>query len=553
MMRIWFKPNMKVVKMPPQRAPVDLGTIVQRFSQLDSRMFRKCYTYGPDIDRRTCIWSAGGRYSWSDLSSGITWVAVHGVDQICVVIRKMPLDPARMDDNLKRASLFTVLVHFLKTVVADMGDQVNWTPYAEIELPVNLEGQEKYGLLLCPLCYMNNLMYHKPHFTSDQFPKLKGVHLDQLTWVQAELPFKQNSWQFAQNFEKIYEKQLQDWFNKKVVTDFLPQSEDRIEDDQSKKADMSSERESETAYTFHDGENFESEYTPIDRVLEEESDDVALSIAFAKQLQGKNIGRTIFERPSKKDSVEEVGRENTRKEGQRFRFCGGRGSENTRKGAKWKGKDLASATEEVAASRRSRIINNVYGGTNSYESGYNLALWRVEANNFLVNEVCKFISLDDIIIIQCSGHYASLKDCRFYKGCECVSDNYVRVAAYLYTNAWRTHFDKHSHRAMLDPTFSMRAIQGSHDLSAYTTHIKDIHYERINVVFVPVLLDAHWWCAAFSVNICEIMVIDSWNTINAASTHEFVLHKLQRDELSFQKLAAQQTSFYRYAKMEAYI
>ncbi|KAL6555065.1 hypothetical protein OROGR_006323 [Orobanche gracilis] len=397
--------------------------------------------------------------------------------------------------------------------------QVNWTPYAELELPVNLEGQEKYGLLLCPLCYMKNLVYHKPHFTPDQFPKLKGVHLDQLTWVQAELPFKQNSGQFAQNFEKIYEKQLQDWFNKKVVTNFLPQSEDRIEDDQSKKADMSSERESETAYTFHDGENFESEYTPIDRVLEEESDD-------------KNIGRTIFERPSKKDSVEEGGRENPRKgakrKGRDFDSVEEGGSENTRKGAKWKGKDLASATEEVAASRRSRIINTVYGGTNSYESGCNLALWRAEANNSLVNEVCKFISLvkDDIIIIQCSGHYASLKDCRFYKGCECVSDNYVRVAAYLYTNAWRTHFDKHSHRDMLDPTFSMRAIQGSHDLSAYTTHIKDIHYERINVVFVPVLLDAHWWCATFSVSICEIMVIDSWNTINAASTHEFVLHKL---------------------------
>lgn len=112
---------------------------------------------------------------------------------------------------------------------------MNWTPYAKLELSVNLKGQEKYGLLLCPLCYMNNLVYHKPHFTPDQFPKLKGVQLDQLTWVQVSLPFKQNSGQFAQNFEKIYEKKLQDWFNKKLVTDFLPQSEDRdvsFEDDQ---------------------------------------------------------------------------------------------------------------------------------------------------------------------------------------------------------------------------------------------------------------------------------------------------------------------------------
>ncbi|KAL6508773.1 Polyamine N-acetyltransferase 1 [Orobanche hederae] len=156
MMRIWFKPEItsdssqeKKIKLrrvfspnsgfsarsiaeyerrrnAPPRAPVDLGTIVQRIRQLESKMFRKCYTYGPNIDQRTCIWSAGGRYSWSDLSSGITWVAVHGVDQICVVIRKIPPDPARMDDSLKRAlhvnKEFTVLIQFLKTVVADMGD-----------------------------------------------------------------------------------------------------------------------------------------------------------------------------------------------------------------------------------------------------------------------------------------------------------------------------------------------------------------------------------------------------------------------------------------------
>ncbi|KAL6508739.1 hypothetical protein OROHE_021298 [Orobanche hederae] len=151
MMRIWFKPEItsdssqeKKIKLrrffspntgfsarsiaeyerrrnAPPRARVDLGTIVQRIRQLESKMFRKCYTYGPNIDQRTCIWSAGGRYS-CHLSSGITWVAVHGVDQICVVIRKIPPDPARMDDSLKRASLFTVLIQFLKTVVADMGD-----------------------------------------------------------------------------------------------------------------------------------------------------------------------------------------------------------------------------------------------------------------------------------------------------------------------------------------------------------------------------------------------------------------------------------------------
>lgn len=90
--------------------------------------------------------------------------------------------------------------------------------------------------------------------------------------------------------------------------------------------------------------------------------------------------------------------------------------------------NLASATEKGPVSQRrpTRVINNVYENTSSYENGHNVAHWRKDTKNSLVNKVCKFMSSldrDDTVILRCSGHFATLKDCRFYQDGECVSDN----------------------------------------------------------------------------------------------------------------------------------
>ena len=45
-------------------------------------------------------------------------------------------------------------------------------------------------------------------------------------------------------------------------------------------------------------------------------------------------------------------------------------------------------------------------------------------------------------------------------------------------------------------------------------------------MFVPVLEDEHWWCAAFSINREEVLVIDSMETSKAADVHHLTLIKL---------------------------
>lgn len=54
-------------------------------------------------------------------------------------------------------------------------------------------------------------------------------------------------------------------------------------------------------------------------------------------------------------------------------------------------------------------------------------------------------------------------------------------------------------------------------------------------MFVPVLEADHWWCAAFSINREEVLVIDSMETNAAADVHHLTLIKLvSKDPLPFQ-------------------
>uniref|UniRef100_A0A803MFI0 Ubiquitin-like protease family profile domain-containing protein n=1 Tax=Chenopodium quinoa TaxID=63459 RepID=A0A803MFI0_CHEQI len=61
--------------------------------------------------------------------------------------------------------------------------------------------------------------------------------------------------------------------------------------------------------------------------------------------------------------------------------------------------------------------------------------------------------------------------------------HYVRAAAKMYTKEWSVQFTGHSQRVMLDPL--------------------------VAVVFVPVLIEEHWWCAAFHLKDEKIWLIDS--------------------------------------------
>ncbi|XP_057251629.1 uncharacterized protein LOC104884074 [Beta vulgaris subsp. vulgaris] len=141
----------------------------------------------------------------------------------------------------------------------------------------------------------------------------------------------------------------------------------------------------------------------------------------------------------------------------------------------------------------------------------------------------------DPIIIDVDGNFATLSCCRSLSQARGrLDDNYVRVAACLYVKVWGRRFGTRSRRLMLDPTFAIRVLQVEGDnwdsvdriIQSSIKNTPVASCLRISVVFVPVIEDGHWWCAAFSVNREEVMIIDSMETKEAAKLHHVSVEAL---------------------------
>ncbi|XP_021766544.1 uncharacterized protein LOC110731000 [Chenopodium quinoa] len=121
-----------------------------------------------------------------------------------------------------------------------------------------------------------------------------------------------------------------------------------------------------------------------------------------------------------------------------------------------------------------------------------------------------------------------------------VFDAYVSAASKLYEKVWAARYADRSKRFMLDPMFAMRVFQRREmviNTRVFTPQMDGVHPKRINVVFVPVLFEGHWWCVAFSVNREEILVIDSIQTSSASEVHSAnVDHLAYAMDLVFQSL-----------------
>ncbi|XP_021723352.1 uncharacterized protein LOC110690769 [Chenopodium quinoa] len=121
-----------------------------------------------------------------------------------------------------------------------------------------------------------------------------------------------------------------------------------------------------------------------------------------------------------------------------------------------------------------------------------------------------------------------------------VFDAYVSAAGKLYEKVWAARYADRSKRFMLDPMFAMRVFQRREmviNTRVFTPQMDGVRPKRINVVFVPVLFEGHWWCVAFSVNREEILVIDSIQTSSASEVHSAnVDHLAYAMDLVFQSL-----------------
>lgn len=92
-------------------------------------------------------------------------------------------------------------------------------PYKQYQLPAILKRQEKYKLLLSPICCMDSIVHHRPHLAPRQFEELAHLDLSKLTWQATNIVLKKNSGPFA---HKFFITELAQWNDGKLVTDFLP-------------------------------------------------------------------------------------------------------------------------------------------------------------------------------------------------------------------------------------------------------------------------------------------------------------------------------------------
>ncbi|XP_021771301.1 uncharacterized protein LOC110735416 [Chenopodium quinoa] len=141
-------------------------------------------------------------------------------------------------------------------------------------------------------------------------------------------------------------------------------------------------------------------------------------------------------------------------------------------------------------------------------------------------------------MLRCDGEVATLSMC---SGVALNRGQYVRVAGKLYEKVWAHRFKGRSRRFMLDPAFVIRVLKmkNSKELDrvtrVFSSQMFGLTPNLINVVFVPVVLNNHWWCVAFSLNQEEILKMDSIETSTAADLHWLHVKQLMKRSYKMMK------------------
>ncbi|KAL6578390.1 hypothetical protein OROMI_010718 [Orobanche minor] len=95
----------------------------------DMLPFRNSIYYGPGKEQRICIWSDGA-YSWTESTSGFTWIGVTGTDSTVVVSMSLDGDRVPLIEHACRRQLSVGTV--LGLAIVDMGVRADTsTPYTE--------------------------------------------------------------------------------------------------------------------------------------------------------------------------------------------------------------------------------------------------------------------------------------------------------------------------------------------------------------------------------------------------------------------------------------
>uniref|UniRef100_A0A803N6D3 Ubiquitin-like protease family profile domain-containing protein n=1 Tax=Chenopodium quinoa TaxID=63459 RepID=A0A803N6D3_CHEQI len=154
------------------------------------------------------------------------------------------------------------------------------------------------------------------------------------------------------------------------------------------------------------------------------------------------------------------------------------------------------------------------------------------------------VSGNEPTFFSCDGDYVKLTLCGHLIH---NFGEYVRVAGRVYEKVWERQFPDRSRQFMTDPAFAAHTntkkvkervnLEVIKLVKSYTHYMYLTGSTRINVIFVPVLREHHWWCAAFSINRHEVLIIDSIWTTNAALRRKCkVDHLAAAIDLAFQNM-----------------
>lgn len=106
------------------------------------------------------------------------------------------------------------------------------------------------------------------------------------------------------------------------------------------------------------------------------------------------------------------------------------------------------------------------------------------------------------IMLQCDGEFACRDACHDVVHCRRkVGTQYVSVVSKIYTNEWAIKYEGHNKRIMMHPVYEIKVICDMDTPSILAKKhghpLRGVAGSQLAVIFVPVLKNDHWWCAAF--------------------------------------------------------
>ncbi|XP_021714415.1 uncharacterized protein LOC110682392 [Chenopodium quinoa] len=211
---------------------------------------------------------------------------------------------------------------------------------------------------------------------------------------------------------------------------------------------------------------------------------------------------------------------------------GGKGKEVPEEGKNGAGSENGAGEEE---SNRDRSVgkralkpsSKVY--SDEYICGNRKTSTLGSADTTLINYCRSWTSQSGSgpIMLQCDGEFACRDSCHdVLHSRRKVGTQYVCVVSKMYTKEWAIKYEGHSKRIMMHPAYGIKLVTDMDTPAVLAKKhgqpMRGVAASQLAVVFVPVVKEDHWWCAAFSFKEEKVWIIDSIFADPVAQHNEYL-------------------------------